>query len=166
MIIPLWVKIPVSLAKKHIRNVSRNNATCKEFGWLETAALHKTEWTKFSENKENQTIHLPPSEHSWQVANNVTALFSRALISVSVVASIPCTMNRTWGRSHTCGNFPRSKLVTDKMATEEILKLPRFKIAHQCFWIFNCLRLSVDSEDGFCTDYQNVGCKQQLKAVT
>ena len=134
MIIPLKVKIPVSLKNTSEMSVEKN-ATCKQFPCLETATLHKTEWTKFSENKENQTIgylfpsraayrvswlgcqylpvmevasmqehvtncHLPPTEHSWRVANNFTALFSRALTSV-LVASVPCQLNRTWDGYHT-----------------------------------------------------------------
>ena len=38
------------------------------------------------------------------MANNFTALFSRASTSVSF-ASLPCPVNRTWGRSNACGNF-------------------------------------------------------------
>ena len=103
MIIPLKVKTP--LASITHPKCPSEKTTCKQFRGLERAVLDKTEWTKFSENKENQTIHLPPTEHSWQVANN-TALFSRALTSVSV-ASVPCPLNRTWCGSHTMREFSR-----------------------------------------------------------
>ena len=103
MIIPLKVKIPVSLENTSEMSLETTQRA-RRFRWLETATFHKTEWTKFSENiKENQTIHLPSTENSWQVANNFTALFSRASTAMSV-ASVPCPLNRTWGGAHT----PRS----------------------------------------------------------
>ena len=92
------------MPRKHIRNVSRNNATWKQFRCLEIAALNKTEWTKFSENKENKTIHLPPDRAQLTGCKQ----FYRAFLprfKIRVSSSVPCPLNRTWDGSHTFENF-------------------------------------------------------------
>ena len=44
---------------------------------------------------------------------------------------------------------------------QRLLYLSANQITHQGFWVFNWLKLSLDSEDGFCTGCQNISHKQQ-----
>ena len=53
-----------------------------------------------------------------------------------------------------------SQLITSHVY-QWLLYLLTNQIAHQGFWIFNWLKLSLDSEDGFCTVFGNVSDQQQ-----